>query len=174
MVQVGDRIGNYQVIRSLGSGAMGTVYEAQHEQIKSRVAIKILHPHFAQHSSLRGRFFQEAYTANRVNHPGVVTVFDHGQVGDSAYIIMEYLAGETLHARMRRGGKRLEQNTALRLLRQIAWICSAAHQKSIVHRDAYEKTMTCFRVSAKDAHRRRTSHGYSEAEDGSYLPLQLV
>lgn len=135
MVQVGDRIGNYQVIRSLGSGAMGTVYEAQHEQIKSRVAIKILHPHFAQHSSLRGRFFQEAYTANRVNHPGVVTVFDHGQVGDSAYIIMEYLAGETLHARMRRGGKRLEQNTALRLLRQIAWICSAAHQKSIVHRD---------------------------------------
>lgn len=135
MVQVGDKIGNYQVVRSLGSGAMGTVYEAQHDQIKSRVAIKILHPHFAQHSSLRGRFFQEAYTANRVNHPGVVTVFDHGQVGDSAYIIMEYLAGETLHARMRRGGKRLEHNTALRLLRQIAWICSAAHQKSIVHRD---------------------------------------
>ena len=48
---------------------------------------------------------------------------------------MEYLAGETLHARMRRGGKRLDQNTALRLLRQIAWICSAAHQQSIVHRD---------------------------------------
>ena len=135
MVQVGDKIGNYQVVRSLGSGAMGTVYEAQHEQIKSRVAVKILHPHFAQHSGLRGRFFQEAYTANRVNHPGVVSVFDHGQVGDSAYIIMEYLAGETLHARMRRGGKRLDQNTALRLLRQIAWICSAAHQQSIVHRD---------------------------------------
>lgn len=81
MVQVGDKIGNYQVVRSLGSGAMGTVYEAQHEQIKSRVAVKILHPHFAQHSGLRGRFFQEAYTANRVNHPGVVSVFDHGQVG---------------------------------------------------------------------------------------------
>jgi tRNA A-37 threonylcarbamoyl transferase component Bud32 len=141
MVQVGDKIGNYQVVRSLGSGAMGTVYEAQHEQIKSRVAVKVLHPHYAQHSGVRDRFFQEAYTANRVSHPGVVSVFDHGQVGDSAYIIMELLPGESLYARMRRGGKRLEQNTALRLLRQIAWICAAAHQKSIVHRDLKPENM---------------------------------
>ena len=141
MVRVGDKIGNYQVVRSLGSGAMGTVYEAQHEQIKSRVAVKILHPHFAEHRGLRDRFFQEAYTANRVSHPGVVSVFDHGQVGDSAYIIMEFLAGETLQARMRRGGKHIDQNTALRLLRQIAWICAAAHQKSIVHRDLKPENM---------------------------------
>ena len=135
MVRIGDKIGNYQVARSLGSGAMGAVYEGVHERIGSRVAIKVLHANYAQNQDIRRRFFQEAYTANRVNHAGVVSVFDHGQDDQLAYLIMELLSGESLHARVRRGGKLIDRPAALRLMRQLASVCEAAHQKAIVHRD---------------------------------------
>jgi hypothetical protein len=135
VVRIGDKIGNYQVIRSLGSGAMGAVYEGVHEHIQSHVAIKVLHANYAQSEDIRRRFFQEAYTANRVNHAGVVSVFDHGEADEVAYLIMELLSGESLQARVRRGGKLIDRPAALRLMRQLASVCEAAHQKSIVHRD---------------------------------------
>jgi tRNA A-37 threonylcarbamoyl transferase component Bud32 len=135
MLRTGDRVGNYVIARSLGSGAMGTVFEAVHEQIRSRVAIKVLHPQYAEHPELRVRFFQEAYTANRVGHPGVVSVFDHGEAEGAAYIIMELLDGEPLHKRARRGGKLIDRASALRILRQVASVIAAAHERNIVHRD---------------------------------------
>ncbi|MFO0572708.1 MAG: protein kinase [Polyangia bacterium] len=135
MLRTGDRVGNYVIARSLGSGAMGTVFEAVHEQIRSRVAIKVLNPQYAEHPELRVRFFQEAYTANRVGHPGVVSVFDHGEAEGAAYIIMELLDGEPLHKRARRGGKLIDRASALRLLRQVASVIAAAHERNIVHRD---------------------------------------
>jgi len=135
VVRIGDKIGNYQVVRSLGSGAMGAVYEGVHEHIQSRVAIKVLHANYAQSEDIRHRFFQEAYTANRVNHAGVVSVFDHGEADDVAYLIMELLSGESLQARVRRGGKLIDRPAALRLMRQLASVCEAAHAKAIVHRD---------------------------------------
>ncbi len=135
MVRIGDKIGNYQIVRSLGSGAMGAVYEGVHEHIQSRVAIKILHANYAQSEDIRRRFFQEAYTANQVNHAGVVSVFDHGQDADVAYLVMELLNGELLQTRVRRGGKLIDRPAALRLMRQLASVCEAAHEKAIVHRD---------------------------------------
>ena len=171
---VGSRIGKYRLLKQLGEGGMGVVYEAVREDIAARAAIKVLRPEYAANPELAGRFFNEARAANLIAHPGIVRVFDYGaEEGGIAYLAMEYLEGESLWKRIERQ-KKLPVPEALRIARQIASALAAAHEKQIVHRDTYEKTMTCFRVSAKDAHRRRIGHGYSEAEDSSYSPLQLI
>ena len=171
---IGQLVGHYKVVRKIGDGGMGSVFEAVHETIGRRVAIKVLKPQYSKDKNVVTRFFNEARAVNIVSHPGVVGSFDYGEMPDgTAYIVMEYLEGESLSSRIKRTAGPMGFD-ALRIGRQIGAALAAAHSKGIIHRDAYEKTMTCFRVSAKDAHRRRTSHGYSEAEDSSYLPLQLV
>ncbi len=168
-------IGPYRIIRKLGQGGMGAVYEALHQTLGRHVAIKVLHPEVARNEEFAMRFANEARASNIVDHPDVVQITDHGQLPDGIpYIVMEYLKGESLGHRIEHLGGPMNPSEVAFLALQITDVLATAHAKGIIHRDAYEKTMTCFRVSAKDAHRRRTSHGYSEAEDGSYLPLQLV
>ena len=172
---IGNTVGPYRVVRKISQGGMGVVYEAIHDAIERRVAIKVLHADLSTNHEVVTRFFNEAKAVNRIDHPGIVQCHDFGHLPDgTAFIVMEYLKGETLSRRNRRMHDRMPLSDIVRLVRQIAAALAAAHSKGIIHREAYEKTMTCFRVSAKDAHRRRTSHGYSEAEDSSYLPLQLV
>lgn len=174
----GHRLGPYRIVRLLGEGGMGAVYEARQEPLDRRVALKTLHPEYAGNKDAVARFFNEAKILSKLEHPSIVQVSDFGNATDgTAYLVMEYLRGQSLGRRIRElsaRGERLAVVTALQFGFQIADVLAIAHAQGIVHRDAYEKTMTCFRVSAKDAHRRRTSHGYSEAEDGSYSPLQLV
>ena len=171
----GQRIGSYRVVRKIGQGGMGAVFEAVHEQLGRRAAIKLLHREFSADPQIAERFFNEAKAASRVEHAGVVGIYEFGNLPDgTAYIIMEFLRGDPLSVRLRSLGGRLPYSDTVRISRQIASALATTHAAGIVHRDAYEKTMTCFQVSAKDAHRRRTSHGYSETEDSSYSPLQLV
>src|SRR4051794_17153893 len=107
MVGVGLRIGNYRVLRKLGQGGMGAVFEAVHEEIGRRAAIKVLLPDYAKDPQNIARFFNEARAVNVINHPGLVGVFESGRLDDGAgYIVMEYLAGELL-------GNRLEKIGAL-------------------------------------------------------------
>lgn len=115
---------------------MGAVYEAIHETIERRVAIKVLNPQLAQNPEVSVRFINEARAVNLVNHPGLVQVSDFGQMPDgTAYIVMELLEGETLSKRLARLGGRLALPEALRLTRQITSALQAAHMKGIVHRD---------------------------------------
>lgn len=115
---------------------MGAVYEAVHETIERRVAIKVLNPQLAQNPEVAVRFINEARAVNLVNHPGLVQVSDFGQMPDgTAYIVMELLEGETLSKRLARLGGRLGLTEALRLIRQISSALQAAHMKGIVHRD---------------------------------------
>ncbi|MBL9002652.1 MAG: protein kinase [Myxococcales bacterium] len=101
MVTIGERVGSYRVVRAIGSGGMGLVLEAVHERIRSRAAIKILHTQYSQNPELRERFLTEALATNLVQHPGIVSVFEHGQTeGGDAFIIMEYLEGQSLRARI--------------------------------------------------------------------------
>ncbi len=101
MVTIGERVGSYRVVRAIGSGGMGMVLEAVHERIRSRAAIKILHTQYSQNPELRERFLTEALATNLVQHPGIVSVFEHGQTeGGDAYIIMEYLEGQSLRGRI--------------------------------------------------------------------------
>jgi len=115
---------------------MGTVYEAIHEAIERRVAIKILHPQLAASTDTVRRFFNEAKAANRIDHPAIVQVQDCGQLPDgTSFIVMEFLRGETLGRRLRRPSTRrlLAQN--LRLMAQVAEALAAAHAAGIIHRD---------------------------------------
>src|SRR5262245_16503220 len=129
-------IGQYRIVRKLGEGGMAAVYEGVHEAIERRVAIKVLHREYAQNPEITQRFFNEARAVNIVNHPGIVQISDFGQQPDgSAFIVMEFLAGETLSARLLRLQGRMAIPEVLRLLRQVAAALSAAHQKNIVHRD---------------------------------------
>jgi tRNA A-37 threonylcarbamoyl transferase component Bud32 len=132
---IGQLIGNYRVVRQLGQGGMGTVYEAVHEKIERRAAIKVLRPEISQDRQVAQRFFNEARAVNIVDHPGMVEVFDFGQLDDgTAYIVMELLKGESLAGRLKRTGASLGAD-ALRLTRQVAAALAAAHAKGIIHRD---------------------------------------
>lgn len=132
----GQHIGPYRVLREIGRGGMGAVFEAVHTQIERKVAIKILRSEFAQNQQLVARFVTEARAVNIVNHPSVVQISDCGTLPDGlAYIVMEYLEGESLGSRMKRQGGRLTIPETLRLTRQIAAALAAAHSKGIIHRD---------------------------------------
>ena len=129
------QIGPYKIVRLIGSGGMGSVYEAMNSQIERRAAIKVLSKDFQQDAEFVQRFFNEARAVNIINHPSVVTVYDFGSAEDgSPYIVMEYLEGETLRQRMNKSG-RTDPQRAMKTIRQVASGLAAAHAKKIVHRD---------------------------------------
>ena len=130
-----DRIGPYKIVRKIGEGGMGSVYEALQEPIGRRVAVKILHPKYAAEPSIAARFLNEARAVNLVEHPGVVQISDYGQLPDgTAYLVMELLKGDTLSQRIKRPGG-LGLPDIVRMARQIASALTAAHEKNIFHRD---------------------------------------
>lgn len=132
---VGTRIGAYSIVRELGAGGMGTVYEALHVQLGRRVALKVLKAEVASSPEMLTRFFNEARAVNHVEHPGLVQISDFGSLPDgSPYLVMELLRGETLAARLLARG-RLTEPEALPIVGQLASILAAAHDKGIVHRD---------------------------------------
>lgn len=129
-------IGVYHVVRLLGEGGMGAVYEAVHSTIGRRVAIKVLRPEFARNEEVTSRFFNEARAVNLVEHPGIVQISDYGQMPDgTAFIVMEYLKGESLGKRLHRIQGPLHLDDVLQIGWQLADSLAAAHAKDIVHRD---------------------------------------
>lgn len=132
---IGQFIGNYRVIRQIGEGGMGEVFEAVHEQIKRRAAVKILNQIYSKNAEMCQRFFNEALAVNVIQHASIVGVFESGRLPDGrAFIVMEYLDGESLRKRILREGP-LPEAEALRLTRQAASALAAAHDKNIIHRD---------------------------------------
>ena len=135
---IGQCIGNYKVVAKIGAGGMGEVYEAVHQQLGRRAAIKRLHPEHSKDPEAVQRFFNEARAVNIVQHPSLVNIFEFGHLDDgAAFIIMEFLEGESLRARLRRSGGRLD-TSCLPIVRQVASALAATHQKGIVHREVYE------------------------------------
>ncbi len=137
-VQPGQCIGNYRLIRPIGAGGMGVVFEARHTSLSRTAAIKVLRPEFCLDREMVKRFFTEAEAVNIVRHPGIVDIFEFGEFGQlphkTVFIVMEHLQGESLHHRLQRAGGRLGIG-ALRLMRQVASALAAAHEHDIVHRD---------------------------------------
>ena len=131
-----SEIGPYRIARKLGEGGMGTVYEAMHQVISRRVAIKILHPDGERSPDAINRFINEARSTNLIGHPGLVQITDYGNLADgSGYLVMEYLAGESLAGRLKSSGGKLAPEDAVHIGSQFASALSACHKKGIIHRD---------------------------------------
>jgi len=132
---IGETIGSYQVLKQLGTGAMGEVYLAEHRHLKRKAAVKLLAPELVGRPDLLERFFLEARATSAIAHPGIVQVFDcEVDATGRPYIVMEFLDGETLAAVLARRGA-LPGLMAARLARGMAEALEAAHAKGIVHRD---------------------------------------
>ncbi len=130
--------GKYRVIRLLGDGGMGSVYEAHHEVLGTRVALKLLHPELSR-TGIAKRFLQEARASARIQSPHVVRVADADQTADGlAFIVLEYLEGRTLgglYEELDRDHQKLPFNDALEYAMQMFEGVEAAHAAGIVHRD---------------------------------------
>ena len=122
--------GRYRIERTLGSGGMAVVYLAHDEELRRRVAIKVLAEHLAEDDNFRARFLQESKLAGRLSHPNVVQVYDAGETEDSPYIVMEYVPGDTIAQR----GK-LSYRDAVPLALQACAGLQHAHAAGLVHRD---------------------------------------
>ncbi|MEX1368327.1 MAG: serine/threonine-protein kinase [Nannocystaceae bacterium] len=139
----GTVLERYRLLRLLGRGGMGSVYEAQHEMLDRRVAIKVLSARLAAHERARQRFLREARAASRVHHDNVIEIHDVGFAGGHVFFVMERLQGEDLAQRLQRCGS-LSWAEARPLLLQVTAALAAAHEAGVVHRDV--KPANCFVV----------------------------
>ena len=132
----GSTLGSWTLLRLLGEGGFGAVYEAQHTTIAGRrAAVKVLHPHLAFQKEIKRRFISEASIASQADHENIVQVFDGGVSGDgTCYVAMELLKGQSL-AQCIQSEKRLEVARTLRIAIQVAGALEAAHSMGVVHRD---------------------------------------
>ncbi|MCC6994557.1 MAG: serine/threonine protein kinase [Deltaproteobacteria bacterium] len=132
---LGETIGNYEVLETLGAGGMGTVYLATHKLIGRKAAIKVLLPELSAQRDMVSRFFNEARSTAHIRHVGIIDVFDFGfHDSGCAYIAMEFLEGQSLAALLR-GAPRQSPDFVAAIGRQVASAVAAAHAREIVHRD---------------------------------------
>ena len=129
----GHHVGRYRLLREIGGGGMGTVYEAEDTQLGRRVAVKLLPPEYSRDRRAKERFLREARAAAAVDHPNLCTVHDAGESEGRLYIVLSYYEGETLRDRIRRGP--LPMAEAREIAIQVARGLARAHEAGIVHRD---------------------------------------
>ncbi|MBM2843309.1 MAG: Serine/threonine protein kinase [Anaerolineales bacterium] len=130
---VGENVGPYRIIEQLGQGGMATVHKAYHAALDRYVAIKVLHPAFLQDPNFLKRFQREAKAVARLEHPNIVPVYDFAEHAGQPYLVMKYIEGDTLKARLRSG--RLSKEEGLHIVEAAGSALSYAHQRTILHRD---------------------------------------
>ncbi|HMF08723.1 MAG TPA: protein kinase, partial [Thermoanaerobaculia bacterium] len=133
MIAPGSRLGPYEILSAAGAGGMGEVYKARDTRLERTVAIKVLPEHLSDNAELRQRFEREAKTISSLSHPHICGLYDVGEQDGAAYLVMEFLEGETLTDRLARG--RLPTDQLLRFAIEIADALDKAHRQGIVHRD---------------------------------------
>jgi eukaryotic-like serine/threonine-protein kinase len=132
-ISIGQHLGPYEVLSAIGAGGMGEVYRARDTRLGRIVAIKILPDHVADRAGLRERFDREARTVANLNHPHICTLHDVGQQDGTDFLVMEYLEGETLAERLKKGPLPIAQ--VLQYAIEISDALDKAHRKGITHRD---------------------------------------
>ena len=132
-LQPGTRLGPYEILAPLGAGGMGEVWKAKDTRLDRFVAVKVLPEHLAKHPESLARFEREAKAVAALNHPNITGIHDFATEGDTIYVVMELLEGESLRTRLESGP--LPPRKATELAIQMAQGLAAAHEKGVVHRD---------------------------------------
>ena len=143
----GAKLGPYEILGPLGAGGMGEVYKARDTRLDRTVAIKVLPARLSDSPELRQRFEREARAISSLQHPNICVLHDVGQQEGVDYLVMEYLEGETLAARLQKGPLPLEQ--ALKVAMEIADALETAHRHHLVHRDLKPGNVMLTRGGAK-------------------------
>jgi Tol biopolymer transport system component/predicted Ser/Thr protein kinase len=147
MLDIGTRLGPYEILGPIGAGGMGEVYRAKDTRLDRTVAVKVLPPAFASSPQLRQRFEREARMISQLTHPHICTMHDVGQHEGVDYLVMEYLEGENLSERLAKGPLPVEK--AIKHAIEIADALDKAHRQGIVHRDLKPGNIMLTRGGAK-------------------------
>ncbi len=129
----GENVGPYRIIEQLGQGGMATVFKAYHPGLDRFVAIKVMHPAFKQDPTFLARFQREARVVAKLDHPHIVPIYDYAEHNTNPYLVMKYIEGETLKARLSRGP--LTRDEGLHIVDAMGKALGYAHGRGILHRD---------------------------------------
>jgi len=165
--------GKYRIDRLIAHGGMGVVYAASHQVSGKKVALKWMLPALVQIKGARERFIREACAAARITHPNIVDIYDVGAEFGSVYLVMEYLYGETLSARLARGIMPLSDVIAVLIhaMRGVA----AAHARGVVHRDLKpDNIMLCYTADGEEREPKVLDFGISKIADEDAEDLNLT
>src|ERR1700736_691354 len=132
-IATGTRIEHYEILSALGAGGMGEVYLAEDQQLGRKVAIKFLPAEVATDERSKQRLLREAKTAATLDHPNICAIYEVGQEGGYSFIVLQYIEGETLAARLKRQLPDLRE--AMAIAAQVADALNEAHARGIIHRD---------------------------------------
>ncbi len=130
---VGENVGPYRIIEQLGQGGMATVYKAYHAALDRYVAIKALHPAFGEDQSFLSRFQREARLVAKLEHPNIVPVYDYAEHEGRPYLVMKFIEGDTLKARLTEGP--LTSSEIEKIVETVGSALAYAHKQGILHRD---------------------------------------
>ena len=171
--QVGRTLGKYQLLRLVGEGGMGKVYEALNTTIQKHVALKCIDGKLAQHDDVVARFQREALAAGAVDSPYIVQIFDAGQADGVPFIVMELLRGRGLAALIRER-RRLTPSTAVAVTRQVLKGLMHAHEAGIVHRDLKPDNVFLVVREGEPARVKLLDFGVSKFMRHSGAPLKTL
>jgi serine/threonine protein kinase len=142
--------GSFRVLRLIAAGGMAAIYAATHTRLAGRYAVKVLHAEAAEMGSMVERFRREAEITSALRHPHIVQVLDFNQMDDGRpYMVMEYLDGADLRARLG-GGKTIPLHRAAIIVEQVAEALAAAHTVGVTHRDLKPENLFCVAVPGSD------------------------
>src|SRR5687767_14917983 len=166
----GTRLGPYEIVAKLGEGGMGEVYTATDTRLSRTVAIKVLPPHWAGNTEMKQRFEREARTIASLSHAHICVLHDIGHDADIDFLVMEYLEGETLAARISRGPIGIDE--ALTIAIAITDALDKAHRQGVVHRDLKPSNVMLTASGAKllDFGLAKVAPGPTSKSSGSLAP----
>lgn len=130
---IGENVGPYRIIEQLGQGGMATVYKAYHASLDRYVALKVLHPAFHEDQTFTTRFQREARVVAKLEHPNIVPIYDYSEHEGRPYLVMKYIEGDTLKARLNQGP--LTSEEIERVVNSVGSALAYAHSQGILHRD---------------------------------------
>jgi len=143
----GAKLGPYEIVSPLGAGGMGEVYRARDTRLDRTVAIKVLNSQLVGNAELRARFEREARIVSQLQHPHICVLHDVGHEGDTDFLVMEFLEGESLADRLRRGP--LPPTEMLKIAIEIADALEKAHRAGVVHRDLKPANVMLTKIGSK-------------------------